>query len=313
MQLSIVIPLLNECFSILELYQWITRVVKKNFNSYEIIFIDDGSTDNSWYEITSISKTDSNVKAIRFLTNFGKSQALHAGFSLAKGNVVITMDADLQDSPEEIPKLHEAISKNKYHLICGWKKTRYDSLILKNIPSKVFNWMVRKISKMNLHDFNCGLKGYSKTVVKNIEIKGEMHRLIPILVKDEGFNKIGEIVVKHQARKYGKTKFGNSRFIKGFLDILTIWFLTKFQKNPMHLFGFLGLSLFFIGFCSTLYLGIDKLFISPKSRLITEIPFFYISLTCMVLGTVLFMTGFLAEIILSKKEGKLYYKISETI
>lgn len=313
MNLSIIIPLLNEQESLPELHQWIAKVMVANNFSYEILFIDDGSTDKSWQTIEQLSKVNSNVRGIRFLRNYGKSQALHAGFAEAKGDVIITMDADLQDSPDEIPELYNLIIKENYDLISGWKKKRYDSVVFKNIPSKLFNWAARKTSGVKLHDFNCGLKAYKNTVVKNIEVSGEMHRYIPVLAKNAGFNKIGEKIVIHQARKYGNSKFGMSRFVNGFLDLITIWFLSKFGKRPMHLFGLLGTIMFLIGFCLALYLGIDKLFIHKTSRLITDRPQFYIALTSMILGTQLFLAGFLGEIILRTKNNEERYKISEKI
>lgn len=313
MKLSLIIPLLNEQESLPELHQWIVKVMYANQFSYEIIFIDDGSTDESWQTILQLSKKDENIKGIRFLRNYGKSQALHAGFAEAKGEVIITMDADLQDSPDEIPELYNLIIKENYDLISGWKKKRYDSVVFKNIPSKLFNWAARKTSGVKLHDFNCGLKAYKNSVVKNIEVSGEMHRYIPVLAKNAGFNKIGEKIVIHQARKYGNSKFGISRFINGFLDLITIWFLSSFGKRPMHLFGLLGTIMFLIGFCLALYLGIDKLFIHKTSRLITDRPQFYIALTSMIIGTQLFLAGFLGEIILRTKNNENRYKISEKI
>ena len=313
MNLTLIIPLLNEQESLPELHQWIVKVMTANNFSYEILFIDDGSTDNSWQTIEALSKKDENVKGIRFLRNYGKSQALHAGFAQAKGDVIITMDADLQDSPDEIPELYNLIIKENYDLVSGWKKKRYDSVVFKNIPSKLFNWAARKTSGVKLHDFNCGLKAYKNKVVKNIEVSGEMHRYIPVLAKNAGFNKIGEKVVIHQARKYGNSKFGMSRFINGFLDLITIWFISKFGKRPMHLFGLLGTIMFLIGFCLALYLGIDKMFIHKTSRLITNRPQFYIALTAMIIGTQLFLAGLLGEIILRTKNNEERYKISEKI
>ena len=248
MQISVVIPLLNEEQSLAELYNWIAKVMRSNSFSYEIIFIDDGSTDNSWKTIAAIADKDKAVKGIKFNRNYGKSQALHAGFLKAEGDVVITMDADLQDNPDEIPELYKMISEEEYQLVSGWKKKRYDSVLAKNLPSKLFNAAARKTSGLKLHDFNCGLKAYNKAVVKNIDVYGEMHRYIPVLAKNAGFYKIAEKEVKHQARKYGKTKFGPERFIFGFLDLLTIWFLSKFGRRPMHLFGSLGVLMFIIGF-----------------------------------------------------------------
>lgn len=313
MNLSIVIPLLNEQESLPELHNWIVKVMSTHNFSYEIVFIDDGSTDASWTTITNLSKENPNVKGIRFLRNYGKSQALHAGFAKVKGNVVITMDADLQDSPDEIPALYNKIIVEKYDLISGWKKKRYDSVIGKNMPSKLFNWAARKTSGVKLNDFNCGLKAYRNDVVKNIEVSGEMHRYIPVLAKNAGFSKIGEQVVQHQARKYGSTKFGMERFINGFLDLITIWFISKFGKRPMHLFGAVGVMMFLIGFAFAFYLGIDKLFINTTGRLITERPQFYISLVTMIIGTQFFLAGFLGEIILRTKSNEERYKISEKI
>ncbi|MCU4188591.1 glycosyltransferase family 2 protein [Flavobacterium sp. HXWNR29] len=313
MNLSIVIPLLNEQESLPELHNWIVKVMQTHNYSYEILFIDDGSTDASWDVISQLSNENPNVKGIRFLRNYGKSQALHAGFAKAQGDVVITMDADLQDSPDEIPELFRLITEDNYDLISGWKKKRYDSVVAKNIPSKLFNWAARKTSGVHLNDFNCGLKAYKNIVIKNIEVSGEMHRYIPVLAKNAGFGKIGEKVVIHQARKYGNSKFGMSRFINGFLDLITIWFLSTFGKRPMHLFGLLGSIMFVIGFLFAFYLGIDKLFINTSGRLITERPQFYLSLTAMLIGTQLFLAGFLGEIILRTKNNEERYKISEVL
>jgi glycosyltransferase involved in cell wall biosynthesis len=293
MNISVVIPLLNEAESLNELYDWIVSVMQSNRFSYEIIFIDDGSTDDSWNVITKLSNKDGNVKGIRFLKNFGKSQALHAGFEQVKGDVVITMDADLQDNPEEIPELYKMITESHFDLVSGWKKKRYDSVIAKNIPSKLFNWAARRTSGVKLHDFNCGLKAYKNDVVKNIDVNGEMHRYIPVLAKNAGFTSIGEKVVQHQARKYGTTKFGMNRFINGFLDLITIWFISRFARRPMHLFGALGVIMFIIGFAFAFYLGLDKLFFNPEGRLITERPQFYIALATMIIGTQFFVAGFL--------------------
>ena len=313
MNLSIVIPLLNEQESLPELHNWIVKVMQAHNYSYEILFIDDGSTDASWNVIEKLSHENPNVKGIRFLRNYGKSQALHAGFAKAQGDVVITMDADLQDSPDEIPELFRLITEDNYDLISGWKKKRYDSVVAKNIPSKLFNWAARKTSGVKLNDFNCGLKAYKNIVIKNIEVSGEMHRYIPVLAKNAGFGKIGEKVVIHQARKYGSSKFGMSRFINGFLDLITIWFLSTFGKRPMHLFGLLGSIMFVIGFLFAFYLGIDKLFINTSGRLITERPQFFLSLTAMLIGTQLFLAGFLGEIILRTKNNEERYKISEVL
>ena len=313
MNLSIVIPLLNEQESLPELHNWIVKVMNTHNFSYEILFIDDGSTDASWEVISNLSLENPNVKGIRFLRNYGKSQALHAGFARAQGDVVITMDADLQDSPDEIPELFRLITEDNYDLVSGWKKKRYDSVVAKNIPSKLFNWAARKTSGVHLNDFNCGLKAYKNIVIKNIEVSGEMHRYIPVLAKNAGFGKIGEKIVIHQARKYGNSKFGMSRFINGFLDLITIWFLSTFGKRPMHLFGLLGSIMFVIGFLFAFYLGIDKLFINTSGRLITERPQFYLSLTAMLIGTQLFLAGFLGEIILRTKNNEERYKISEVL
>jgi glycosyltransferase involved in cell wall biosynthesis len=313
MNISVVIPLLNEQESLSELYDWIVSVMQSNHFSYEIIFIDDGSTDDSWHIISQLSAKDNNVKGIRFMQNFGKSQALHAGFEKAIGNVIITMDADLQDNPEEIPELYQMIVTNGFDLVSGWKKKRYDSVVSKNLPSKLFNWAARKTSGVKLHDFNCGLKAYNRNVVKNIDVNGEMHRYIPVLAKNAGFSKIGEKIVQHQARKYGTTKFGMDRFVHGFLDLLTIWFISRFGKRPMHLFGALGVSMFAIGLAFTLYLGIDKLFLNPFGRLIREGPQFYIALSTMIIGTQFFIAGFLGEIILRTKENKQRYLIKDVV
>jgi len=313
MDLSIIIPLLNEEESLKELYDWIVGVMLSNQFSYEILFIDDGSTDGSWELISGLSQENKNVKGIRFPKNFGKSQALHAGFKAAKGDVVITMDADLQDNPEEIPELYRLIKEDKFDLVSGWKKKRYDSVLSKNMPSKLFNWAARKTSGVKLHDFNCGLKAFDQNVIKNIEVSGEMHRYIPVLAKNAGFAKIGEKVVQHQARKYGKTKFGMERFINGFLDLLTIWFVSKFGRQPMHLFGALGVIMFIIGFGFALYLGIDKLFINTSGRLITDRPQFFISLIAMVIGTQLFLAGFLGEILIRSRKNEARYTVSEEI
>jgi glycosyltransferase involved in cell wall biosynthesis len=316
MNLSIIIPLLNEDESLQELHKWIVAVMKSNNYSYEIIFIDDGSTDKSWVIIEKLSVENPNVKGIKFLKNFGKSQALHAGFAKAEGDVVITMDADLQDNPEEIPDLYTMIMEKNFDLVSGWKKKRYDSVFAKNLPSKLFNWAARRTSGVQLNDFNCGLKAYKNVVVKNIEVSGEMHRYIPVLAKNAGFGKIGEKVVKHQARKYGETKFGMDRFINGFLDLITIWFLSRFGKRPMHLFGALGSIMFIIGFISAGFIGfmkLYKLYHDLPYDLVTNNPWFYISLTTMIIGTQLFLAGFLGEIILRTKNNEERYKISNEV
>ncbi len=313
MNISVVIPLLNEQDSLTELHDWIARVMQSNHFSYEIIFIDDGSTDDSWQVISRLSSENHQVKGIRFFKNFGKSQALHAGFEKATGDVIITMDADLQDNPDEIPELYNMIVKDGLDLVSGWKKKRYDAILSKNLPSKLFNWAARRTSGVKLHDFNCGLKAYKLEVVKNIDVNGEMHRYIPVLSKNAGFTKIGEKVVQHQARKYGETKFGINRFIHGFLDLITIWFLSRFGKRPMHLFGALGVIMFALGFGFALYLGIDKLFLNPTGRLITQRPQFYIALSTMIIGTQFFIAGFLGEIVLRSKQDKNRYAVREAL
>jgi glycosyltransferase involved in cell wall biosynthesis len=316
MNLSILIPLLNEEESLSELYNWIIKVMQSHNYTYEIIFLDDGSTDNSWNIIEGFAVENSNVKGVRFMKNFGKSQALHAGFAKAQGDVIITMDADLQDSPEEIPGLYDMIINGKYDLVSGWKKKRYDSVVAKNLPSKLFNWAARKTSGVELNDFNCGLKAYKNIVVKNIEVSGEMHRYIPVLAKNAGFGKIGEKVVQHQARKYGATKFGMERFINGFLDLITIWFLSRFGKRPMHLFGAMGSFMFIIGFVLAGYIGVSKLYHmynDMRYSLVTNNPWFFIALTTMILGTQLFLAGFLGEIILRTKNNEERYKVSSEV
>ena len=310
MDISVVIPLLDEQDSLVELHDWIAEVMQSNQLTYELIFIDDGSRDQSWEVITKLSEKNPSVLGIKFSKNFGKSQALHAGFEKAKGDVIITMDADLQDSPDEIPELFHLIKNNKHDIVSGWKKKRYDAYFRKNLPSKLFNWAARKISGLKLHDFNCGLKAYKKEVVKSIEVYGEMHRYIPVLAVNAGFKNIIEKPVVHQARKYGKTKFGMERFINGFLDLITIWFISRFAKRPMHFFGLLGVLMFIIGFGFAFYLGLDKLYFNPTGRLISERPEFFIALTTMVIGTQFFVAGFLGEIILQSRNNKERYHIS---
>lgn len=316
MNLSIVIPLLNEQESLPELHSWIVKVMNEHQYSYEIVFIDDGSTDNSWQTIEQLSNENPNVKGIRFLRNYGKSQALHAGFAKANGDVIITMDADLQDSPEEIPDLYSMIINQQFDLVSGWKKKRYDSVVTKNWPSKLFNWAARKTSGVQLNDFNCGLKAYKNVVIKNIEVSGEMHRYIPVLAKNAGFGKIGEKPVKHQARKYGESKFGINRFINGFLDLITIWFLSRYGKRPMHLFGAVGVLMFVIGFLATAFIitiKLIKLYSGFETILVTSNPLFYIALTAMIIGTQLFLAGFLGEIILRTKNNEERYKIATEV
>lgn len=316
MQLSIVIPLLNEEQSLPELYNWIVKVMQSNSFFYEIIFIDDGSSDNSWQIIEKLAQENQAVKGIHFRKNYGKSQALHAGFKIAEGDVVITMDADLQDSPEEIPELFHLIQEKNYDLISGWKKKRYDSVLMKNLPSKLFNAAARKTSGLKLHDFNCGLKAYKNAVVKDIDVYGEMHRYIPVLAKNAGYSNIDEKIVQHQARKYGNTKFGAERFIFGFLDLITIWFFSRFGKRPMHLFGSLGVLMFLVGFVSAAWIGISKLYKlwnHIPDILVTDNPWFFIALTVMILGTLLFLAGFLGELILRTQKNPERYKISKML
>ena len=311
MDLSIVVPLLNEEESLPELCDWIKRVCTENNFSYEIILVDDGSTDNSWKVIETLFNSDSAVKGIRFQRNYGKSAALNEGFRAAQGEVVITMDADLQDSPDEIPGLRKMILEEGYDLISGWKKVRYDNTLTKNIPSKFFNSVTSRVSKIKLHDFNCGLKAYRKKVIKSIEVYGEMHRYIPVLAKWAGFKKIGEKVVEHRKRKYGVTKFGWERFVNGFLDLLSIVFVGKFSKRPMHFFGLWGTLFFLIGLCITLYLVISK-FISPEFPL-TNRPGFYLALASIVIGMQLFLAGFVSELVARNAQGRNSYLIEDKI
>ena len=309
MDLSIVIPLYNESESIVELNSSIIHVLSNSNINYEIIYIDDGSKDNSWDKILEISTNNSKIQGYKFLKNYGKSMALSAGFSSAKGNIVITMDADLQDDPNEIIPLYNLIYENDFDLVSGWKKKRYDSIIFKNIPSKLFNWAARNASGIKLNDFNCGIKSYKKSVIKEIELTDGMHRYIPVLAKSCGFNKISEKIVKHHPRKHGKTKYGADRFIKGFLDLLTLSFVQRFGKRPMHFFGLFGTIILLIGFIFSIYLGIDKLFINKSGRLITERPEFFISLATMVIGLQFFLAGFLGELILRTRKRKDKYTI----
>ena len=311
MNISIVIPLLNEKESLRELTDSILDVMKSYNFSYEIIFIDDGSSDKSWDIIEELSSKSNTIKGIKFQRNYGKSQALHAGFLKSQGQVVFTMDADLQDDPREIPAMYDMIMNDDFDIVSGWKKKRFDSVIFKNIPSKIFNFAARTTSGIKLNDFNCGLKAFKKGVIKSINVYGEMHRYIPILAKNEGYKKIGEKIVNHRARKYGKTKFGASRFLYGFLDLLTIWFISSFGKRPMHLFGSLGLILITIGFLFAAYLGYDKIIINPGGRLITERPEFYISLVTMIIGSQFFSMGFIGELMLKSINQKPQYIIQK--
>ena len=316
MDISVIIPLLNEAESLPELEAWIRRVMAEHQFSYEILFIDDGSRDTSWQVIEQLAAANPNVRGIKFRRNYGKSAALNTGFTASKGNVVITMDADLQDSPDEIPDLYKLIAVDGFDLISGWKQKRYDPLS-KTIPTKVFNWATRRVSGIdNLHDFNCGLKSYKKDVVKSIEVYGEMHRYIPVLAKWSGFEKIGEKIVQHQARKYGVTKFGWERFVNGLLDLLSISFVGKFSRRPMHFFGMIGLIMFLIGLCSAIYVGASKqyrLSYHLPTVLVTENPFFYIALTMMILGTMLFLVGFLAEMIARNSPTRNWYVVEKEI
>lgn len=316
MDISVIVPLYNEEESLPELYAWIERVMKANNFTYEVIFINDGSTDHSWNVIQDLSSKHECIKGIKFRRNYGKSPALYCGFKEAQGDVVITMDADLQDSPDEIPELYRMIKEDGYDLVSGYKQKRYDPLS-KTIPTKLFNATARRISGIkNLHDFNCGLKSYRKDVVKNIEVYGEMHRYIPYLAKNAGFDKIGEKVVHHQARKYGRSKFGLNRFFNGYLDLITLWFLSSFGRKPMHVFGFLGTIMFFIGFIAAIIIGVDKLYSLANGipqRLVTDSPYFYIALTMMMIGTQLFLAGFLGDLISRNSLNRNDYQIAEEI
>lgn len=313
MDISVVIPLYNEEESLPELFDWIERVMNANQYSYEVIFIDDGSTDNSWAVIEQLKQKSEHVKGIKFRRNYGKSPGLHCGFQRAEGDVVITMDADLQDSPDEIPGLYRMVKEEGYDLVSGWKKKRYDPLFSKNLPSKMFNATARKFSGItNLHDFNCGLKAYKNIVIKNIEVYNDMHRYIPYLAKIAGFSKIGEKVVQHQARKYGTTKFGFDRFFNGYLDLITLWFTSKFGKKPMHFFGLWGSMMFLIGFISlvvVLTMKLTSIFSGDLRPLVTNSPYFYISLTAMILGTQMFLSGFIGELISRNASNRNTYKI----
>ncbi len=316
MDISVVVPLFNEEESLPELHAWIKRVMNENRFSYEVIFVNDGSTDGSWNVISELSQKDPNVKGIKFRRNYGKSPALYCGFKKAQGDVIITMDADLQDSPDEIPELYRMISEDHYDLVSGYKQKRYDPLS-KTIPTKLFNASARKISGIpNLHDFNCGLKAYRKEVVKNIEVYGEMHRYIPYLAKNAGFSKIGEKVVQHQARKYGNSKFGINRFFNGYLDLLTLWFLTNFGKKPMHVFGFLGSLVFFVGFIALCWLGVEKainLSNNVYGDLLSNHASFYIALTALILGSQFFLAGFLGDLLSRQNPSRNDYQIEEEL
>jgi glycosyltransferase involved in cell wall biosynthesis len=315
MDISVIVPLYNEAESLPELTAWIERVMKDNNFTYEILFINDGSTDESWDVIKELQTKNDCVKGVCFRRNYGKSPALNTGFQRAQGDVVITMDADLQDSPDEIPELYRMITQEGYDLVSGWKKKRYDPLS-KTIPTKLFNATARAVSGIYLHDFNCGLKAYRKKVVKHIEVYGDMHRYIPFLAKAAGFKKIGEKVVQHQARKYGVTKFGLNRFVNGYLDLATLWFQTKFGIKPMHFFGLLGSLVFFLGLISVIVVGATKLYnmyMGNPYILVTDSPYFYLSLTAMILGTQLFLTGFIGELITRNSPERNRYEIEEEI
>ncbi len=314
-QISIVVPLFNEDESLPELVSWIKRVCLENKLSFEILLVDDGSTDNSWQVVNKLSTETQEVRGVKFQQNYGKSAALHVGFQKAKGDVVITMDADLQDSPDEIPGLYEMINEEGFDVVSGWKKKRYDP-ISKTIPSKFYNWTARKVTRIPLHDFNCGLKAYRNKVIKSIEVYGEMHRYIPVIANRAGFKKIGEKVVQHQERKYGVTKFGLERFINGFLDLMTISFISRFGKRPMHMFGTLGTLMFLVGFLSAVWLGAQKLFLlhkGVKTILIADSPYFYLALAAMIIGSQLFVSGFIGELIARSSTERNQYFIDEEI
>lgn len=314
--ISVVIPLLNEAESIPELFVWIRRVMNEHGYSYEVIFVDDGSTDGSWSVIERLRAEHPEVKGIKFRRNYGKSAGLQCGFARTQGQVVITMDADLQDSPDEIPELYRMVTEGGYDLVSGWKRKRYDPLFSKNLPSKLFNATARKLSGIKLHDFNCGLKAYRHEVVENIELYNDMHRYIPYLAKSAGFGRIGEKVVRHQARKYGSSKFGISRFFNGYLDLLTLWFISKFGRKPMHFFGLLGSGMFLIGFIALAVVLVNKLsaiIMHTQAPLVTDRPYFFIALTAMIIGTQLFLTGFVGEMISRQASDRNNYKIEKEI
>ncbi|HOG36980.1 MAG TPA: glycosyltransferase family 2 protein [Paludibacteraceae bacterium] len=316
MDISVIVPLFNEAESLKPLYQWIEKVMKAHKFSYEVIFINDGSTDNSWQMILDLQKQSPNVHGIRFRRNYGKSPALYCGFARAKGDVVITMDADLQDSPDEIPELFRMIKEENYDLVSGWKKKRYDNKLTKNIPSKIYNATARRVTGLKLHDMNCGLKAYRNDVIKNIEVYGEMHRYIPFLAKNAGFTNIGEKVVEHHKRQFGKSKFGIERFVNGYLDLFSLWFLNKFGKQPMHFFGLWGSVMFLIGFIAICIVGGIKLaaiFRGHAAPLVTNTPYFYLALTMMILGTQMFLSGFVGELVSRNSQDRNRYQIAEEI
>jgi glycosyltransferase involved in cell wall biosynthesis len=315
MDLSIIVPLYNEEESIPELFEWIRRVATEHGFSYEVIFVNDGSTDASWNIIRGLrERYPETVKGICFRRNYGKSPALYCGFAKAQGDVVITMDADLQDSPDEIPELYRMIREEDYDLVSGWKKKRYDGKLSKNLPSKIYNSTARRITGLKLHDMNCGLKAYRKSVIKHIEVYGEMHRYIPYLAKNAGFTKIGEKVVQHRKRKFGESKFGMERFVNGYLDLISLWFLNRFGKKPMHFFGLVGSLTFIVGLVAVIVVGgikLNALIQGIPARLITDLPYFYLALTCMILGVLLFLTGFLGELIVRNAPERNHYAIEE--
>jgi len=316
MDISIIVPLYNEEESLPKLFEWIERVMTENKFSYEVVFVNDGSTDKSWEVVESLQKQSENVRGIKFRHNYGKSPALYCGFRAAKGDVVITMDADLQDSPDEIPELFEMVKNQNYDLVSGWKKKRYDSKLTKNIPSKLYNATARKVTGLKLHDMNCGLKAYRNEVVKNIEVYGEMHRYIPYLAKNAGFTSIGEKVVEHRKREFGETKFGLSRFVNGYLDLISLWFLSKFGKKPMHFFGLYGSVMFLLGFLAVIAVGANKLVAiieHVKAPLVTDSPYFYLAMLAMMLGTQLFLAGFVGEIVARNSTERNNYKIEKEI
>lgn len=316
MDISIIVPLYNEDESLQKLYEWIDKVMTANKLSYEIVFVNDGSTDRSWEVIESLQTKSANVRGIKFRNNYGKSPALYCGFKAAKGDVVITMDADLQDSPDEIPELYRMIKEDGFDLVSGWKKKRYDSKLAKNLPSKIYNATARKVTGLKLHDMNCGLKAYRNEVVKNIEVYGEMHRYIPYLAKNAGFKRIGEKVVEHRKREFGETKFGLNRFVNGYLDLISLWFLSRFGKKPMHFFGMVGSLMFLFGFFATVAVGVNKLYClinHVPAPLVTETPYFYLSLLAMILGTQLFLTGFVGELIARNSSERNNYLIEKEI
>ncbi|WP_372949818.1 glycosyltransferase family 2 protein [Mariniphaga sp.] len=315
MDISVIVPLFNEEESLPELVDWIKKVMDQNDYSYEIVMIDDGSKDNSWQVIENLQQKNPNIKGIKFRRNYGKSAALYCGFDIAQGDVVITMDADLQDSPDEIPELFRMIKEEGFDLVSGWKKKRRDPILTKNLPSKFYNWTVRRMSGIKLHDMNCGLKAYRKNVIKSIEVYGEMHRYIPVLAKWAGYNNIGEKVVVHSERKYGVTKFGIERFIRGPLDLLSVMFISRFVKRPMHFFGILGILMILIGLAAAIYLGVEKIIQLQHGivgNLLTNSPYFYIALTAMIIGAQFFMGGFLGELISRSSSDRNKYQIDET-